>query len=109
MHRPERWGYVQFSTSEPGRAAYRPDPAGPIRDRLMQVYYAQRAFFERTKRWATTLNELKLPEMLALPQHTTKITIVPSGYEAAITVGTPGAKSETWTIQQDSRIQSAAR
>ena len=30
MHRPERWGYVQFSTAPAGQAAYRPDPAGPI-------------------------------------------------------------------------------
>ena len=30
------WGYVQFSTAEPGKAAFRRDPAGPIRDRLMQ-------------------------------------------------------------------------
>ena len=29
MHRPERWGYVQFSTAPPGQATYRPDPAGP--------------------------------------------------------------------------------
>ena len=62
MHRPERWGYVQFSTAAPGQAAYRPDPAGPIRDRLMQVYHAQRAFFAKNKRWATTLEELKLPD-----------------------------------------------
>ena len=26
MHRPERWGYVQFSTAEPGKAAFKPDP-----------------------------------------------------------------------------------
>ena len=40
MHRPERWGYVQFSTAKPGQAAYRIDPAAAIRDRLMQLYYA---------------------------------------------------------------------
>ena len=31
MHRPERWGYVQFSTAPPGTVSYKPDPAGPIR------------------------------------------------------------------------------
>ena len=62
MHRPERWGYVQFSTAAPGQATYRPDPAGPIRDRLMQIYYAQRAFFDQNKRWATTLDDLKLAD-----------------------------------------------
>ena len=28
MHRPERWGYVQFSTAKPGEAVYRVD--GPL-------------------------------------------------------------------------------
>ena len=67
MHRPERWGYVQFSTAAPGQTAYRPDPAGPIRDRLMQVYYAQQAFFSQNKRWAATLDDLKLPDAPGLP------------------------------------------
>ena len=69
MHRPERWGYVQFSTAAPGQAAYRPDPAGPIRDRLMQIYHAQRAFHDKNKRWATKVEELKLPDLTGLPAH----------------------------------------
>ena len=48
MHRPERWGYVQFSTASPGQASYRPDPAGPIRDRLMQIYQAQTLSTKKT-------------------------------------------------------------
>ena len=27
MHRPARWGYVQFSTAARGQATYRPDPS----------------------------------------------------------------------------------
>jgi hypothetical protein len=44
MHRPERWGYVQFSTAAPGTAAFRPDPSLPARDALMAVYYRQREY-----------------------------------------------------------------
>jgi hypothetical protein len=105
MHRPERWGYVQFSTGPPGKMAYRSDPAGPIRDRLMQVYQAQQAFFKQNNRWATTLNDLKLPDAPGFPEHTTKLTPVPGGYEVAITFSPPDGKPETWTIRQDSRIQ----
>ncbi len=105
MHRPERWGYVQFSTAAPGQAAYRPDPAGPIRDRLMQVYYAQRAFFDKNKRWATILAELKLPDAPALPRHTEKLVAAANGYEAAITFNPGAGNRETWTIRQDSRLQ----
>jgi predicted metalloprotease with PDZ domain len=106
MHRPERWGYVQFSTAAPGQAAYRPDPAGPFRDRLIEVYHAQNVFFKRNKRWATETDDLKLTAMPNLPAHTTKISLTPDGYEAAITFSPPGGKPETWTIRQDSRIQS---
>jgi hypothetical protein len=106
MHCPERWGYVQFTTAAPGRAAYRHDPAGPIRDRLMQVYYAQKAFFKKNGRWATTLDDLKLADAPGLPEHTTALERVPAGYEAAITFSPRGGKRETWTIGPDSRIQS---
>jgi len=106
MHRPERWGYVQFSTAAPGQAVYRPDPAGPFRDRLMQIYYAQKAFLAKNNRWATRLDDLKLADAPGIPEHSTKLTLVPAGYQAAITFKPSGSKPETWTIRQDSRIQS---
>jgi hypothetical protein len=104
MHRPERWGYVAFSTAPPGRVVYRPDPAGPIRDRLMQVYSAQRSFHDRTKRWAAKLDELGLLDPAGLPPHTASLRLTREGYEAAITFTPPGGKPQTWTIRQDSRI-----
>jgi Carbohydrate family 9 binding domain-like len=105
MHRPERWGYVQFSTAAPGQVVFQPDPAGPIRDRLMLIYRAQNSYFRQNKRWAMTLNDLKLSDAPTPPEQATKLTLVPGGYEAAITFSPPGGKPETWTIRQDSRIQ----
>jgi hypothetical protein len=105
MHRPERWGYVQFSTAAPGRATFRPDPAAPIRHRLMQIYYAQRAFFEKHNRWATTLAELNLPDALAMPGQMTTLSPTPNGYEAAISVKGSGGNSDKWTVRQDSRLE----
>ena len=61
MHRPERWGFVQFSTATPGTASYRPDPASPIRDRLIDIYHAQNRFRAKNKRWAGRIEELDLP------------------------------------------------
>jgi predicted metalloprotease with PDZ domain len=104
MHRPESWGYVQFSTAEPGQATYRVDPAAAIRDRLMQVYYAQNAYFGENNKWATSLDELKLPPARGLPQHTTSLRLTSQGYEATITSTSAGEKSQAWTIGQDSRI-----
>jgi Carbohydrate family 9 binding domain-like len=105
MHRPERWGYVQFSTAAPGQATFRNDPAGPIRNRLMQIYYAQRAFFDERKRWATTLAELNLPDAPAIPGHAAKLTPTVNGYEAAIIFNRAGGNLERWSVRQDSRLE----
>ena len=62
MHRPERWGYVEFSDKPPGQATYTVDPAGAARERLMAVYHAQRAYQSKHKAWAKTAEELGLAE-----------------------------------------------
>jgi hypothetical protein len=61
MHRPETWGYVQFSTGAPGRASFKPDVTLPARRWLHTVYYAQGEFRKSHGRWATTLAELAWP------------------------------------------------
>ena len=44
MHRPERWGFVQFSNALPGTAKFIPDSSLASRDLLMEIYHRQRAF-----------------------------------------------------------------
>lgn len=39
MHRPETWGYVQFSTGRPGSMSFEPDASLAARRWLHQVYY----------------------------------------------------------------------
>jgi hypothetical protein len=106
MHRPERWGFVQFSTAAPGQASYRPDPAQPARDRLMAIYQAQRAYQAKTKTWATSLNELGLdhpPEVPGLGPATLRAT--PEGYEAEVTLAPGGGEvPQAWLIRQDSKL-----
>jgi hypothetical protein len=63
MHRPETWGYVQFSTSAVGKAEFQLDPTGPARHLVQRVYYAQRAYREKHDRWATTLEQLDLKDL----------------------------------------------
>ena len=104
MHRPERWGYVQFSDQSPARLpGFRPDPSLPARVRLMAVYRAQKAFHDRTKTWAGTLEALDLPQPPGGPPITLRPTL--GGYEARITVGPPIVeKPRTLAIRQDSRL-----
>ncbi|HVJ82205.1 MAG TPA: carbohydrate-binding family 9-like protein, partial [Planctomycetia bacterium] len=58
MHRPERWGVVQFAKSAPPGAKVDPDPSLPARRRLYAAYYAQRDFHKRKGRFAKSLAEL---------------------------------------------------
>ena len=60
MHRPDTWGYVQFSTAPPGRAAFVPDPNWPARAWLHRVYYAEREYRRANGRWADSLAALGL-------------------------------------------------
>jgi predicted metalloprotease with PDZ domain len=107
MHRPERWGYVQFSTIAGARATYRPDPAAIVRDRLMQIYQAEKMFFEKNDRWTGSITDLKLADLPGLPEHTTRLELTREGFEAAISTRRRGKRPETWTIRQDSRLQSS--
>ena len=78
MHRPERWGYVQFTNAASGAVTFAPDPAAPARERLMRLYYAQRAFRERMGRWAAS-DELDTDLAAGLTN-----TLTPEGFEAAM-------------------------
>jgi hypothetical protein len=106
MHRPERWGYVQFSTEPPGRSTFQPDPARFARDRLMAIYHAQKAYRKANQRWAATLGDLGLadsPPIAGLGPSTLRLN--PDGFDAEV-VFTPddGSGPQTWVVRQDSRL-----
>jgi hypothetical protein len=60
MHRPERWGYLQFSTAKPGEAQFRSDPDWDIRAALHRAYYAQFTHRKKHDRYAATQKDLGL-------------------------------------------------
>ena len=105
MHRPERWGFVQFSSAKPGEAAFRPDPSLPARDLLMQVYEAQKSYHDQHKAWAPSLAALNLSD-LRLPgsDQAPTIRLDDQGYEASILAPDATGKPATWTVRQDSRV-----
>jgi hypothetical protein len=105
MHRPEEWGYVQFSTSRPGQATFRPDPAGPARHLLHRIYYAQSAFHKEKAHYAKTLDTLPLTglrceHMVGDPV----LEVVGDGYQATVTVRYPDGRPRSWRIREDSRV-----
>ena len=104
MHRPETWGYVQFSTAAPGAAPYQPDPAGPAKHLLHRIYYAEQAFYKRHQRYANSLQELGLAglsdETLAGPPVIEGET---DRFQATAEVLYPEG-GRRWRIREDSRI-----
>lgn len=105
MHRPEYWGYVQFSDRPPGpgQVAYQPDPASTAKLALCRLYYAQKAHFVKTKSYADTLAALGLltsdPKLGRIVMKST-----PTGYTAEITVPRGDGTTQTWMIREDSRL-----
>jgi hypothetical protein len=106
MHRPERWGILQFSTAEPGKATLRPDPAQAARDYLHRVYYAQTEYRKKHGDYATTLNAVngrfrEGSAGLSEPQ----LESTSHAYEVSVAVSKPGGGRERWRITQDGLVR----
>ena len=105
MHRPETWGYVQFSTAAPGTVQFRPDPAGPVRHLLHRVYYAQRLYQRQHGRWARTLEELKLgPLNDASLVGPLTMEVTESLFEVVGVIKLPDGRVQRWHIRQDALV-----
>jgi cellulose/xylan binding protein with CBM9 domain len=102
MHRPERWGYLQFSTARPGAAECRLDPDWPVRDLLHRAYYAERVYHKKNGRYATAVEDLGLDREDAKKL---RLEAIRWGFVISADV-TPmtGAKQRRLTISQDARI-----
>jgi hypothetical protein len=103
MHRPETWGYVQFTTDRPGEGVFRPDPAAKTKYLLHVVYYREQVYRREHGRWAGTLKELDVdelpcqePDILRMNLETTS-----SLFQANAVLRLPNGQTETWHIRQD--------
>jgi len=105
LHRPEKWGSVQFTRKPTGSVAFSPDPTAAAKKQLHQIYYAQRAYHERNSRWATTLGELSLNAEAKAPI-SPAIKTTPDGYEVTVEAKLPGGKTQRCHIRHDARIWS---
>jgi hypothetical protein len=108
MHRPETWGYVQFSSREPGTARFNPDLMWPARRWLMQLYYAQVEFRKTNSRYATTLDELHMSSTNDPHLIRPSLTTTGNEYEARVTVK-DGDFVPTMSVRQDSLLTPVVR
>ncbi|MEO1995128.1 MAG: carbohydrate-binding family 9-like protein [Planctomycetaceae bacterium] len=105
MHRPETWGYVQFSDATQHDTTYHPDRAGAVKHLLHRVYYAQRRFQKQHKRSAVNLKELELPN-LDHPQLTRPLQLDRSEnrFRVTATMRGPNDKLQLWQIEHNARL-----
>lgn len=103
MHRPERWGFVQFVNTAAASDAFKQvalvaDPALSMRDELMNVYHRQRTFKADNGRWAKDTKELGIDG--------NGITIELSGdsYRASGRVVVNEGISQLWHVRPDSKL-----
>lgn len=103
MHRPERWGTVQFSEVTAGRAtvAFVPPPDEDVRWALRQVYDAERAYFRTHGRYAATIDALGLTGTEWLKPAGFVLEATASRFEARADAGTAGA---VWRVRDDGKL-----
>jgi hypothetical protein len=103
MHRPERWGIVEFSPTVAGRgeAAFTPPADEDVRWALRRVYDAERTYFRAHRRYTSDLPALGLetsgwrrPAGFSLDASDDRFDARASGSE-------PGT---TWRIREDGRL-----
>lgn len=102
MHRPERWGYVQFVDAHTDDQKFANwtsgiDPALSVRDQLMNLYHRQKQFKAEHDKWATSLSELGIDSQ-SLSLHVTGDSYLASG-----SVQVNGA-IQNWHVRQDSKL-----
>ncbi|HVK12109.1 MAG TPA: carbohydrate-binding family 9-like protein [Gemmataceae bacterium] len=106
MHRPDRWGVLQFSTAEPGKAELRPDRAQPARDFLHRVYYRERELFKERKAYAPRFDDLSVsPPAADSPLSEPTLAVTPTGFEATVDLKMPDGKPQRWRIDHEARVR----
>ena len=105
MHCPEKWGYVQFATGEPGTVSFRPDQTEPARAILNGVYYAQTDYRKAHDGYAESFKELIIDTSWLDPSVATPvIEMTGDGYLATVEMELPNGSIVEMSIDQGSRI-----
>ena len=104
MHRPERWGYVQFEDKPGEQVSFKPDPTLRARELLMSCYHAQRSYKRKHRRYAADLESLGVKTPSDPNLDGPKLEVTSSGFVATVQVRLPDGSSKTLCTRQDSRL-----
>jgi hypothetical protein len=103
MHRPEKWGYVQFAgaTARRGEEAFAERPNERVKDALRELYYRQRRFRDANGRYARHLEQLDADE-LAVEGLDFAPTLAPAG--SGYVLSAEGFGGTTVYLRQDGNV-----
>ncbi|MEQ1829866.1 MAG: transglutaminase domain-containing protein, partial [Pirellula sp.] len=102
MHRPERWGILEFTKSEPGKQELTDKQQLAARDALMEIYHRQRTYHGQHKRWASSVEELGIRQPNS-PMRDVSIQARDVGFRATLPVMN-GKTKQFWNVRQDSKL-----
>jgi hypothetical protein len=106
MHRPETWGYVQFSSLPAGSPAdFTPEPTEWARHELHRILYAQRWYDLNFGGYADSLDLLGLdskPPLFATDP--IRLTADPDHFTASVPLRMSDMSIRTLSIDQDAKI-----
>lgn len=94
MHLPERWGILQFETSEPSNGKIRYFDEWPCRCAAMALYYAMKLYHENYGFYTTNVEALKQYANSLFPicdEAEMSINLTNSGYEARASIASYSA------------------
>jgi hypothetical protein len=109
MHRPEMWGFVQFSERKVGSspASFSPNPDEAVKWALRQVYYAQKKYYTATGKYSSDLSQLGYPTVkTSQPPVIPQIQVTATMFEASAPSTDGKAR---WHIRSDGRVWKEGR
>ncbi|MDR1594972.1 MAG: carbohydrate-binding family 9-like protein [Prevotellaceae bacterium] len=95
MHMPERWGYLQFSTQKAGEQlpAFEMPYSESQSRYLWMIFYRQQQYHQKNGAYATSLNELSLPEVVTVAGKSNTLSIVATPFQFIASISDDTGKS----------------
>lgn len=105
MHYPERWGYIRFAGKDEraANAAYALPEGEEMKKYLWLLYYKQKDFRHKNRRYATSLAALKMPEVINTKEGS-KYMLTLEANTSQFSGAVIKNDKERWKIDHDGRI-----
>lgn len=105
MHVPERWGYLLFTRKQVGESipAFSLPYAEQQKQYLWLVYYKQKEFMDKNKRYAASLSELKINPTFLLDDVENTLSMEATKQQFKVSVKAKNKRS--WSVNDEGLVQ----